>query len=62
MLLPDQYSVEVAHLQVQALVLATSQTEANGQEHQGQSDHPCEHIADCPQVKPEGKNKNKETI
>ena len=51
-LLPYQYSIEVAHLQVQPLVLCTSQTKPNGQEHQGQSGHPCKHKADCPHVKP----------
>lgn len=50
---PYQYSVEVAHLQVQTLVLCTTQTKANSQEHQGQSDHPCKHKADCPHVEPE---------
>lgn len=51
---PYQYSVEVAHLQVQPLVLCTSQAKPNGQEHQGQSGHPCKHKADRPHVEPEG--------
>lgn len=50
--LPDQYSVEIARRQVQALVLGASQTEANSQEHQGQGGHPREHEADRPHVKP----------
>lgn len=54
--LPYQYSVEVAHLPVQPLVLSASQTKPNSQEHQGQSDHPCKHKADRPHVKPEARH------
>lgn len=50
---PYQYSVEVAHLPVQPLVLSTGQTKAHGEEHQGQSHHPGKHKADGPQVEPE---------
>lgn len=59
MALPNQYSVEVAHLQVQPLVLGASQTKPHGQEHQGQSGHPCKHKADRPQVKPEAQHTGK---
>ncbi|KAG7239667.1 hypothetical protein INR49_028603 [Caranx melampygus] len=50
MTLPNQYSVEIAHLPVQPLVLGASQTKPHSQEHQGQSDHPCKHKADRPQM------------
>lgn len=50
---PYQNSVEVPHLHVQPLVLTAGQTKAHGEEHQGQSGHPCKHKAHRPQIKPE---------
>lgn len=50
--LPYQHGIEVAHLQVQPLILSSSQTKPHGEEHQGQRGHPREHEADRPQVKP----------
>lgn len=51
---PYQHSVEVPHLQVQPLILRTSQTKPHCQEHQGQRRHPRKHEADRPQIKPGG--------
>ena len=51
--LPNQHSVEVSHLPVQAPGSQHEPNKANCQEHQGQSGHPCKHKADRPQVKPE---------
>ena len=50
--LPYEHGVEVAHLQIKALVFSAGQTEAHHQEAQGQGHHTGEHEARCPQVKP----------
>lgn len=50
---PYQNSVEVAHLQVQPLILSTGQTKTHGEEHQGERDHPRKHEAHRPHIKPE---------
>lgn len=51
--IPDQHCVEVSRLPVQPLILSSGQTEPDGEEHQGQGEHPREHEADSPQVEPD---------
>lgn len=48
---PDGQSVEVSRLQIKSLVFRTSQTKANGQKHERQSDHPSQNKAHRPHLK-----------